>query len=36
MEKLNVEEREKRGMENFLKGYNCSQSVVLAFADEYG
>ena len=36
MEKLNEEEREKRGMENFLKGYNCSQSVVLAFADVYG
>ena len=36
MEKLDVEEREKRGMENFLKGYNCSQSVVLAFADVYG
>ena len=37
MEKLlDVEERERRGMENFKRGYNCAQSVVLAFADVYG
>ena len=36
MEKLDVEERERRGMENFKKGYTCAQAVVLAFADVYG
>lgn len=36
MEKLNVAEREQRGMDNFKRGYNCAQSVVLAFADVYG
>lgn len=36
MDKLDIEERVRRGKENFLKGYNCSQSVVLAFADVYG
>ncbi len=36
MKKLNADERERRGMDNFLKGYNCSQAVVLAFADVYG
>lgn len=25
--------RKEKAMENFMKGYNCSQSVVLAFAD---
>lgn len=36
MEKLDIKEREQRGMDNFKKGYNCAQSVVLAFADVYG
>ena len=30
---FNVEERGKRARENFRKGYNCAQSVALAFAD---
>lgn len=30
------EERIARAMSNFMEGYNCSQSVVLAFADMYG
>lgn len=30
------DERVKRAVENFLSGYNCAQSVVLAFADLYG
>lgn len=33
--KVDVEERANRGMEMFKKGYNCSQSVVAAFADLY-
>ncbi len=28
--------RAKRAEENFLRGYNCCQSVFLAFADRYG
>ena len=28
--------REERAKENFLKGYNCAQAVLLAFADEIG
>ncbi len=28
--------REERARENFLKGYNCAQAVLLAFADEVG
>lgn len=36
MEKIDVEERVKRGAEYFAKGYNCSQSVVATFADLYG
>ncbi len=34
--KLNKEERVRRAEELFMKGYNCSQSVVAAFADIYG
>ena len=30
------EDRISRAIENFKKGYNCSQSVVAAFADLYG
>lgn len=30
------EERVEKAVENFKSGYNCSQSVVLAFADLYG
>ena len=30
------ESRIEQARENFLEGYNCSQSVVLAFADLYG
>lgn len=33
---LDVEAMAARGGEYFLKGYNCSQSVVKAFADVYG
>lgn len=29
----NENKRSEKAMENFLKGYNCSQSVVLAFSD---
>lgn len=34
--KLNKEERVRRAEELFMQGYNCSQSVVAAFADIYG
>ena len=30
------EERIEKAVENFKSGFNCSQSVVLAFADMYG
>ena len=30
------EERIEKAVEFFKSGYNCSQSVVLAFADMYG
>ncbi|MGN0213296.1 MAG: C-GCAxxG-C-C family protein [Muribaculaceae bacterium] len=33
---LDVEERAALGAKLFLDGYNCSQSVVAAFADVYG
>lgn len=33
---LDADAMAARGGENFLKGYNCSQSVVKAFADVYG
>ena len=35
MDKINVEERVDRGVKYFMEGYNCSQSVALAFADIY-
>ena len=33
---IDIEQRAQRGAELFEKGYNCSQSVVAAFADIYG
>ena len=30
------EERIKQAVDNFMSGFNCSQSVVSAFAEEYG
>lgn len=33
---VDVDERVRRGMELFKLGYNCTQSVVAAFADVYG
>lgn len=33
---MDEEDRVKKAVENFMNGYNCSQSVVLAFADKYG
>jgi len=33
---MNYEERVKKSVELFNSGYNCSQSVVAAFADLYG
>lgn len=36
MERVDIEERTMRGIKLFESGYNCSQSVVLAFADIYG
>lgn len=30
------EDRVKKAVDNFMSGYNCSQSVVLAFAEMYG
>ena len=36
MEKINVEERVERAVAFFKEGYNCSQSVVAAYADMYG
>ena len=35
-EKINVEERVERAVAFFKEGYNCSQSVVAAYADIYG
>ena len=29
---IDIEARAKAGRENFLKGYNCAQSVIAAFA----
>ena len=34
--KIDVQERQERAQELFLQGYNCCQSVVLAFADVIG
>ena len=31
-----MEDRIQRAVELFRQGYNCSQSVCAAFADEYG
>ena len=31
-----IEERTKRAVDYFEEGYNCSQSVLLAYADRYG
>lgn len=36
MEKINVEERAERARQLFHKGYNCAQSVVLAYSDLFG
>ena len=36
MEKVDVEARARKARELFMSGYNCSQSVVAAFADMYG
>lgn len=36
MKLLNVDECESMGESNFRRGYNCTQSVVLTFADVYG
>ncbi|MBQ9665552.1 MAG: C_GCAxxG_C_C family protein [Bacteroidaceae bacterium] len=33
---MNTEERVQKAVAYFKQGYNCSQSVVLAFADHYG
>lgn len=33
---MNTEERVRKGVDLFMKGYNCSQSVVMAFSDVYG
>ena len=35
-EKIDVKERMKRAEEYFVKGFNCAQSVVAAYADLYG
>ena len=36
MEKVDVEARARKARELFMSGYNCSQSVFLAYADLYG
>ena len=33
---INIEERVEKAVELFRQGYNCSQSVVAAYADIYG
>lgn len=35
-EKVNIEERVERAVSLFKNGYNCSQSVVVAYADYFG
>lgn len=35
-EKINIEERVERAVSLFKSGYNCSQSVVVAYADYFG
>lgn len=32
---IDIEARAKAGRENFLRGYNCAQAVIAAFADIY-
>ena len=34
--KMNIEGRVEKAVELFREGYNCSQSVVAAYADLYG
>lgn len=33
---MESEERIRQAVENFMSGFNCAQSVVAAFADQYG
>ena len=33
---MTTEERVEKGVAYFKQGYNCAQSVVMAFADRYG
>ena len=33
---MNIEERVAHAKEYFAQGYNCSQAVLLAYADYYG
>ena len=35
MKDFNIEERVKKAVENFESGYNCAQSVFLAYADVF-
>lgn len=35
-EKIDVKERMRRAEEYFVKGFNCAQAVVAAYADLYG
>jgi C_GCAxxG_C_C family probable redox protein len=35
MENIDIKVRSERAVENFKQGYNCAQSVVLAYADLY-
>lgn len=36
MKKINIKERRDTAVENFKSGYNCAQSVFLAYSDLYG
>ncbi len=36
MESINIDERVVRARENHKRGYNCAQSVVLAYSDIFG
>ncbi len=36
MEKVNIEEREAQARNYFTSGYNCAQSVIMAYADYFG
>ena len=33
---MEFDERISRAVDNFMQGYNCAQSVFMAFADLYG